>query len=367
MRFLEFAENLPDVVWICTCDLQKIIYVNPAYEKVWRQSAEYLYKNPNAWLESLHPEDRSRAYNAFLNLDDQQKSVSIEYRLQKTDGSFRWIRSHGFLLRNEYHGVSWKAGIAYDITEGKEAERLARQYQAELAQITRTTSMNQMVSTLAHELNQPLTAINSYISGCIHRIEAGTLQKEELLSIMKKAVKNAELAGNIIHRMKNFVCQGDLVHEQENINEIVKEAVTFIHYEMDNVPLSFRFELSENLPSVMIDKIQMQQVLLNLLRNSIEAMIEINVANPTITLKTSLLDARNIIVSVCDRGPGISPENMSSVFKQYFTTKSKNKNMGMGLAICFNIIEAHGGHISARTIAQGGACFEFTLPVKKEN
>lgn len=363
-QFRQFAEHVQDIFWISSPDLQQILYVNSALTKVWGRSAVEFYQNPAAWLTAVYPEDKPLLQEALSQLIAEQKSMDIEYRISRPEGDTRWMRTRGFSIKDAFGRVSRQAGITSDITEQKEAEALARRHRAELEQITRVNSMGEMASTLAHEINQPLTAVSGYIGGCIRRLEGGNSPTEDIVGKMRKAAQNVELMGEIIHRMKNFVRHGELHYENISPNDLVEETIALIYQEIYQTRVTFQLELAQALPGVSVDKVQVEQVLLNLIRNSIEAMLGNAKSIAPIVLKTLQLNAHTIAIRVSDAGPGIPEEIQEKLFKPYFTTKSKG--MGMGLAICRTIVEAHGGQISVDSQPGQGACFQFTLPVKPE-
>jgi PAS domain S-box-containing protein len=364
LQFRQFAKHIQDVFWITSHDGQDILYVSPAFETIWGRPLEELYQNPHPQFLGVHSEDLARVEMAFSQLTTHHKKIDMEYRICRPDGSLRWVHVRGFPITDSFGKNYRNGGITSDITQQKEVEALARQHRADLERIHRTSSMGEMASTLAHEINQPLTAISGYVGGTIRRLEEGMASTSEMVSVLQKARQNVALIGEIIHRMKNFVRSGELHYEKIAINTVVKEAASLMDQETYPARLLIQFELTETLPLVMIDRIQIQQVLWNLIRNSAEAMLERQQSLLPILLKTYPVNAHTLAVSVQDQGPGISPEIVEQLFKPYFTTKSQG--MGMGLAICRTIVEAHGGQISVVPVSGKGVCFQFTLPVIPE-
>jgi signal transduction histidine kinase len=220
----------------------------------------------------------------------------------------------------------------------------------------------EMTATLVHELNQPLAIMNTYIKGCLMHLEKGQANLVELTPIMQKIAQQSEHASQLITRIKDFIHAGKLHYEEVNINSIVRGSIAFINYELHDILATIRFELDEQLSNITVDKIQIEQVILNLVRNAIEAMRDAKTANAEIIIRT-ILDNNSVAIHIIDNGPGFSPELAEQMLDAYFTTKPNGT--GMGLAICRAIIEAHGGHLIAKVIPTGGAWFQFNLPITK--
>lgn len=312
-------------------------------------------------MEAVYPEDREYIKQEISKAIHENMSFDIEHRVQWQDGTIHFIAARGKVYRNENDEAVRLTGVSWDITARKHTEQLGRQHQVELAHVARMNSMGEMASTLAHELNQPLAAIANYTKGCVRRLESGNFQLDQVLHAMRQAASQSERAGEIIHRMKNFVRKGKLYYEAADINKIIRDMAALINYEMREFPVNIQLELTEQIPHLPVDKVQIEQVILNLLRNAIEAMQDAKTAKPKLLVRTLMPSSDIMHVDVVDNGPGFSAEIAQQLLTPYFTTKPKG--MGMGLAICRTIIEAHGGHLSARLNPEGGAWFQFTLPV----
>lgn len=258
------------------------------------------------------------------------------------------------------HGEECRAMLK-DITEQIQQEKLARLHQLELTQVARSNSMGELASVLAHEINQPLAVIVNYVNGCIRRLESNNYKIPEILNVMRLVSKQAELAGKIMHHMKNITRQDETYYKPVSINQIVKDATSQIQKETHyNFSITLALELTDNLPLVNADHIQIELVILNLLRNSLESFSKANIAKPKITLRTEL-QQEMIIVSVTNNGPHYSAEDEIHLFKPCFTTKKNG--MGMGLSISRTIIEAHAGRLASHRMPLFGVCFQFSLPI----
>jgi signal transduction histidine kinase/CheY-like chemotaxis protein len=317
------------------------------------------------FLNIVHPEDCQELRTAIAHSIDKKDYFTKEFRIVH-NGLIQWVASRAQIYSDENGVAKRMIGVGSLITERKELEESLRKHQAELEFFSRVYSMAEMASALAHELNQPLAAINTYINGCILRLESKQYNPDEIIDVMKKTVKNINLSGEIVNRMKNYVRTEKINYELTEINSLIKEIISLFNFEIYNTKVEFNFEPSPNLPQVEINKIQIKQVLLNLLRNSIDAMKGIKIIKSKILIRTETIDSCKVAISISDSGPGILPDIRDSLFKPYFTTKPEG--MGMGLAICRTIIEAHGGRIGTVSLPQGGACFQFELPfVRHEN
>lgn len=236
--------------------------------------------------------------------------------------------------------------------------QLKHKQQSDIAISSRISAVGEMVSALAHEINQPLAAINAYSRGCLHIL---TKCPNPRLSLpLEKIAAQAELAGEIIHNMKNFMREGNIYLEETDINQLINDTITILHYELLDSKFKIKVQLINDLPKLSTNKIHIMQVILNLARNSIEALESINASEPQILIQTTLLN-EFIQVHIKDNGPGIPKEFKNLVLNTYFTTK--HKGTGIGLGICRKLIEEHGGKLSIREHDEQGAWFTFTLPI----
>jgi two-component system sensor kinase FixL len=249
-------------------------------------------------------------------------------------------------------------GFIRDLTERQSAEARLQELQAELVHISRLTAMGEMASTLAHELNQPLGAITNYLRGS-QRILAGRQDEDSVMvrEAIEKSAEQALRAGQVIRRLRDFVARGESERRIESIGKIAEEASTLALVGAKDQGVRTRFQIARGRDFVLADKVQVQQVLLNLIRNAIEAMQQSEVRNLTISAANE--DNGLIRVSVADTGPGIPPEVAKQLFQPFVTTK--REGMGVGLSICRTIVEAHGGQIWAEPNPEGGTIFHFTL------
>ena len=255
-------------------------------------------------------------------------------------------------------------GFIRDLTERQKSESRLQELQSELVHISRLTAMGEMASTLAHELNQPLSAISNYLKGSRRLLESRADESSLLMrDALDKAAEQAIRAGQIIRRLRDFVARGESEHRVENVKKLVEEASALALVGAKDQAIRVRFDFDPSVELVLADKIQIQQILLNLMRNSVEAMQDS--ARRELRLSAVRVDNDMVQVSVADTGSGLAPEVASQLFQPFVTTKQHG--MGVGLSICRTIAESHGGKIWVEANPGGGTVFRFTLRgVRKE-
>jgi two-component system sensor kinase FixL len=250
-------------------------------------------------------------------------------------------------------------GFVRDLSEREEAERRLERLQQELMHVGRLSEMSQMGSALAHELNQPLSAINNYLRAGTRMLEAmGIAKDERVFEVMDKAGAQARRAGEIIRGLRQLVEKHETERRDEDVNKIVEEASALALLGAKSGGITVRIELSEQRLTALVDRIQIQQVVVNLVRNAVEAMASSPEKRLTIATRR---EGDSVTASVSDSGPGLRSDIADRLFMPYVT--SKEKGMGIGLSICRQIIDAHGGRIGVETIPTGGTRFFFTLPL----
>lgn len=241
-----------------------------------------------------------------------------------------------------------------------EAEAQALQHQSDLAHVDRLNIMGEMASELAHELNQPLSAISTYCQAGLRIIEVPNGKPEKLVHALEQASLQAQRAGKIVHRMRRFGTKGKTNRKTTDVNSVILNATGFTEPELEKQGISQRLDLAGDLPTVTADTIQIEQVVINLLHNAIEAITTAQTGTPVVTLSSHRTDDY-IEVAVHDNGPGIDETRMNTIFDAFYSTKTEG--MGLGLAISRSIIEAHGGKLRAESQPGHGSTFSFTLPL----
>jgi two-component system, LuxR family, sensor kinase FixL len=259
----------------------------------------------------------------------------------------------------EIAGERLFTGFVHDITERRQTERRLQELQAELMHVSRLSAMGQMGAALAHELNQPLTAIVNYMQAAKRLVEQQRDPPPLIGEVLEKAAAQAGRAGQIIRRLRQFVEKREVDRRDEDVNKIIEEATALALVGAKEADIQLRLALTSGVPPVTVDKIQIQQVVLNLVRNAVEAMAAAPLRE--LTIRTGVRDGRFVEVVVGDTGPGLAPAMRDQLFQPFVTTKAKG--MGIGLSICRSIVESHGGRIWTDAAEPSGSLFHFTLPI----
>lgn len=254
-------------------------------------------------------------------------------------------------------------GFIRDLTERRATEQRLQELQAELLHVGRVSAMAQLASALAHEVNQPLTAIGNYLQAARRFMAAsGIAPGDRVAEALDKAAAQTERAGQVVRTMRAFVRKGDGERRPEVLNKAIEEACALAMAGLGDLGVKLGFELAHGLPEVMIDKVPVQQVVVNLVRNAAEAMRD--APRRELTIRDWLTAEGRVAVEIRDTGPGLAPEVSAQLFQPFVTTKASG--MGMGLSICRSIVNSHGGSIRAEPVAEGGTRFVFDLPVAGE-
>lgn len=340
----------------------RIVYVNPAFCKMVGISEEELIGKAGP-RQYWPPEERASIEAALRGARAAgTPRVGIELKLMRRSGErFDVLLYEAPLIDAEGQQTGWM-GSLLDITERKQARERVRQQEEKLAATARLITMGEMASAIAHELNQPLSAIASYTTGCINLLEsAEPSSPDELLGALRKAAQQAQRAGRIIRRVHEFVRKSDPTRSAFRINAAVEEAVGFVEAEARKRHVKVRSELTPDDPEVLADPLLVQQVLLNLMRNGMDAMAATAPEGRELLVRTAR-DGGAVVVGVADRGCGLSPEVEAQLFEPFFSTKAEG--MGMGLNICRSIMELHRGRVWAEPNPGGGTVFSFSLPLE---
>jgi signal transduction histidine kinase len=243
--------------------------------------------------------------------------------------------------------------------ERKRAEEALLRAQSELAHVTRVATLGEMTASIAHEINQPLSAIMNNANACLRWLTADNIEAARQSAERIRA--DARRAGEIINRIWSFAKKASPQKDWMDINHTIRDVIALARSEVERNRVALETQLSDTLqPLIFADRIQLQQVILNLIINAVEAMSEMSGDPRQLLIRTDTDESRGIVVAVHDSGPGLKPEDLHRLFTPFYTTKPQG--MGMGLAICRSIIEAHGGHLWATPTDDRGATFQFTLP-----
>lgn len=343
-------------------------FVNRAMERITGWKAEELIgQNQHDILHHTHadgtPHPRHECPVYATYRDNVPRFVDDDV-FWKKDGSSIPVEYTSTPLKDEHEGVVGSVVVFRDISEQKQAEEEARQHQMDLAHVARLSTMGEMASGIAHEINQPLTAIATNAHACIRMMESGGEQNERIADVMERISSQAERAGEIIRQLRQFVRKEQPELTDVNLNDLINEVVLLLKPEARKADVRVELDLDEGISTVRAQHIQIDQVILNLARNAIEAMLDISDGERLLNIRTRQGGKNAIIVTVSDTGPGLSEEVREQVFNPFVTTKPSG--MGLGLSISQGIIDAHKGRLYVDSDSGQGAVFRFMLPVKKE-
>jgi PAS domain S-box-containing protein len=314
-------------------------------------------------FQRIHPEDRARVRQTLDRASSDGRDFDHGYRLRMPDGSIKHVHATAHAVTDTSGGIEF-VGAVTDITARKQAEEKLHEAQAELAHVARVTALGELAASIAHEVNQPLAAVVAHAAACRRWLDRDPPNLEEARGTVQSIIKDGNRAGEVIQHVRALVNKTVGQKTPLDINEVVNDVITLLHYELASHRISLRMELAPALCPVLGDRIQLQQVILNLVINGIEAMQPVADRRRELVIRTRQDDAGKILVEIRDCGIGLAGGNASRLFEAFFTTKSDG--MGMGLSICRSIVESHGGRLSASGHAGPGATFQFVLPGHQE-
>ena len=311
------------------------------------------------WVERIHPEDRERAMGAIEQGIRERTDFEMDYRTVHPDGTIRYVQAVGHPVLSSSGDLVEFMGTAVDVTERKRADEALYKTQMELAHVTRMSTLGELTASIAHEVNQPLAAIVTNGEVCVRWLDREVPDLAEVREAVGDMISNGRRASEIIQRLRALSKRTETQKVALDINEIIREVIPLVQQEVLSHRVSLRLELAPTLPAVLGDRVQLQQVIINLIVNGMEALAPVTDRRRELVVRSQLDDSRQVLVAVEDSGVGIDPENAKQLFNAFFTTKSSG--MGMGLSISRSIIENHGGTLSASRNAGPGATFQFAL------
>ena len=325
-----------------------------------RDPAPYLNELPRFW----HPDDRDRVLERVRTTIREKAEYAIEQKIVLPDGTVKYLHAIGHPVFDDAGALVEYFGTVMDITERKRAEEALHEAQAELAHVTRVTTMTALTASIAHEVNQPLGAIVTNANAALRWLARQPPELDEARETLERIARDGHRAGEVIRRVRALLRKTTSFRERVDLNNLVQDTIALVQGEVRRQRILLRTALAPDLPPVVGDRVQVQQVLLNLVLNGIEAMKEVAERPRELVISSGREASNGVRVAVRDAGVGLAPQNVERVFEAFYTTKPDG--MGIGLAICRSIIEAHGGRLWASANEPHGAMFQFTLPAEPD-
>jgi signal transduction histidine kinase len=326
-------------------------------------------------FDRIHPEDRAMVQQLLDRVVNERTDFDFEHRLLMPNGAVKYVRVAGRPSQGNSGGFEFMGPVS-DITERKQGEAALQKAQAELAHVTRVTTLGELTASIAHEINQPLAAIVGNASAGLRWLSGDSPNIDEARDAIGRIVRDGNRASDVISRMRALFKKAPMTREQFDINEAIEEVVALTHAEAQRSRALVRTRLNGNLPLILGDRVQLQQVMLNLLVNAMEAMSGMEEGQRELLVSTNKItgikgppsatgslagESSYVSIAVRDSGPGLLSGSLAQLFTAFYTTKPHG--LGMGLAVSRSIIEAHGGRLEAFPNDDHGATFQFTLPV----
>jgi len=312
------------------------------------------------WEAVVHPDDQARFVADWRAALNSGRPMETEVRVRRADGEYRCLLVRNVPLHDERGKILRWYGISTDIDDRKRAEQEREQLRADLAHVNRVSMLGELAASVSHELKQPITAAMTNARTCIRWLKRDQPDVDEALEVTMRIVRDGTRATEIIDRLRSLYKKSSPRRELVAVNEVVREMFALLRGEANRYSIVTRAELAPDLPKITADRVQLQQVFMNLMLNAIEAMKD---TGGELTIKTELGQEGPLLISVSDTGVGLPAENAEEIFNAFFTTKPEGS--GMGLAISRSIVESHGGRLWATPSEGRGATFQFTLPQQR--
>lgn len=318
-----------------------------------------------AWRTSdaAHPDDRPRIIAEWRHNLAAGEPCEMEVRLRRADGVYRWFHYWARPTRDAKGRIERWYLLATDVDDLKRAQESLRQTEVRLGQAARLAALSELSASIAHEINQPLAAVIANDHACRRWLTSEPPNIERALVSIDRIIRDGHAAAEVVRRMQSLFRRAEPVREPLDINRVVKDVLGLVRDELQGRGVVWQTDLTPGLPQTQADRVQIQQVLVNLARNGVEAM-EAVAGRPRVLAVATALRDREVIVAVSDQGVGIAAEDLGIVFESFYTTKATG--MGMGLTICRSIVEAHGGRLWATRNETHGTTFSFSLPLQSK-
>jgi PAS domain S-box-containing protein len=352
-------QRLPVSAWTLSPDGTPD-FVNQVWLEFAGQDLDFVRSHPEAWMSAVHTDDREAAARSLWEGVQSEQGFAFETRsLRARDGQYRWHLHQAVVLRDALGKVLKFVGTTTDIDDQKRAEEALRRALGDLAHINRVTTMGELAASVAHEVSQPIGGAIINASVCLRKLGHDKPDLAELRVAASRMLRDAQRAAEIVGRIRSQFEKDTPNRVPVDVNEIIQETLALLRGEASRYNISTRTELAADLPRIIGDRVQLQQVAMNLIVNSIEATKDID-GTREIVIKSRQCEDGQILLSFCDTGPGLPPQLTEQIFEPFYTTKPHGT--GMGLRISRSIIESHNGRMWAESADGHGATFHLLLP-----
>jgi PAS domain S-box-containing protein len=349
-------------------NLKENLYWSAGLYRIWGFDPARGMPSREACFQRFHPDDRDRVQRVVEEAVRQKQDYTIEYRIILPDGTLKHLRSICHPSYSPAGELVEVVGTVLDVTDRKRAQeehKRLRQLEADLAHLNRLSVMGELTASLAHEILHPIATARNNARAGMRFLEISPPNLAEVMEALACVVKDADRAKDIVGRVRDHIKKVPPRMELFDLNVAIDEVLVMVRDAIEKNGAAVRTCLMKQMASVLGDRVQIQQVILNLILNAVEAMSSVEEGSRELLIHTELSKASDILVAVRDSGPGIDPEHLDRVFARFYTTKSSG--IGMGLSICQSIVAAHGGRLWAEANQPRGAIFQFTLPAGLED
>jgi PAS domain S-box-containing protein len=312
------------------------------------------------WARRVHREDREGTWDKIQRGISERTDFELDYRTVHPDGTIKYVHALGHPVFNAADDLVEFVGTSIDMTERRRAEEARLDAQNKLAHANRVTTMGQLAASIAHEVNQPIAATLTNAQAALRWLDRQPPDLEEVRQALARIIKDDNRAAEVIDEIRALIKKTPPRRDRLEINGAIREVIALTRGEAVKYSVSVQTKLVDGLPLIQGDRVQLQQVILNLIINAVEAMSEVNEGARELLISTRKAESDGVLVAVRDSGPGLAPATLERLFETFYTTKPAG--LGLGLSICHSIIEAHGGQLWASANVPRGATFQFTLP-----
>ena len=356
LSFRRIVETIPALVWCASPD-GELTYVNQRILDYTGASLGDLAKA--GWVSFLHPDDVQQTVTMWMRAVESGNPHDVQYRLRKHDGTYRWFHVLGQAMVNAAGRVTQWYGLLIDIDDRKNVEEALRRTEARLSTATQIATVGELAASIAHEINQPLGAVVTNAYACLRWLSSGSTNLDKAREAAERIVRDGKETGEVVGRIRALFKRTPVQHVMLDLNGLIVEVVRLLGAESSKRRVAMETELQRNLQSVLGDRVQIQQLVLNLLMNGLDAMDSVTDRTKRIVIRSQQNNATTALVEIEDSGTGLA--DCEKIFEPFFTTKEHG--MGMGLTICRSIAEGHNGKLWATPNKTFGTTFRFTLPL----